>query len=210
MNPDVAKLDELANAPLNGDRLASSEEVETGGLADLLEEIALLIRRYIQLPAPDLALVIACWITLTYLYQRVQYCGYLALRSATPRCGKSRLLRLIALLARGEPPITTMPTAATLFRTTREVLILDEVDRLRNADRDTFGDVLAVLNAGFEHGATVERVEKVRLPPIPQLPPFLDVNTCGQTPHTTMLGMTRPYWSHQRSTSGIRLTVDSR
>jgi len=48
-----------------------------------------------------------------------------------------------------------------LFRTTRKVLILDEVDRLRNTDKDTFGDVMAILNSGFERDGIVERCERV-------------------------------------------------
>ena len=29
-------------------------------------------------------------------------------------------------------------------------MVLDEVDRLRNADKENFGQVIAVLNVGFE------------------------------------------------------------
>src|SRR4030095_11313923 len=86
----------------------------------------------------------------------------LALRSATPRCGKTRLLRLLALLALDSPSITTTPTAPVLFRSQRKVLILDEVDRLRNADKENFGAVLSILNVGFEKGAVVERTERAK------------------------------------------------
>ena len=34
-------------------------------LADLLDEVAHLILRYVRLPAPDLAVLVACWIALT-------------------------------------------------------------------------------------------------------------------------------------------------
>jgi hypothetical protein len=131
-------------------------------LADVLDEITHLIDRYLLLPARGLSMLVAVWIANTYLYNAFQYCGYLALRSATPRCGKSRLLRLIAFLACGSPSITTTPTAAALFRSNRTVLLLDEIDRLRNADKDAYGDVMAILNTGFEKGGVVERVEKGR------------------------------------------------
>jgi hypothetical protein len=52
------------------------------------------------------------------------------------------------------------PTEATLFRGTRKVWLIDEVDKMRDQDKDTHGSVLAVLNAGFKRGATVERVHK--------------------------------------------------
>jgi Fe-S-cluster formation regulator IscX/YfhJ len=157
MNPDVQRLIDARETL--GEEDPSNAAVR---LADVLDEIAGLIQRFIALPHADLAMLIACWIANTYLFNSFSYCGYLALRSATPRCGKSRLLRLVALLAFGTPPITMNPTAATLFRVTRRVLILDEVDRLKNQDKEKFGDVLAVLNAGFERGGVVERMEKTK------------------------------------------------
>lgn len=73
---------------------------------------------------------------------------------------KTRLLKLIALLSNGGPKINTIPTAAVLFRRKNPVLILDEVDRLRNSDKEHFGEVIAVLDKGFESDAVVERTER--------------------------------------------------
>ncbi len=129
-------------------------------LADLLDEIASLIGKFVALPHPDLSLLVGCWIAQTYCFERFRYCGYLALRSAIPGCGKTRLLRLLRMLSKGTPSISTAPTAAVLYRSSREVWLLDEVDRLRNADRDTFGQVIAILNVGFEKGAVVERASR--------------------------------------------------
>ena len=56
--------------------------------------------------------------------------------------------------------MTSIPTAATIFRSGRSVLLLDEVDKLRNSDRDTYGEVIAVLNVGFERGAVIERCKR--------------------------------------------------
>src|SRR5206468_1920072 len=107
-----------------------------------------------------LAMLIALWIANTYAFERFHYAGYLAIRSATPQCGKTRLLELISMLAKGTPSITTMPTAAVLFRSTQRVMLFDEVDKLRNSDRETYGDVMAVLNCGFQRGALVQRVDR--------------------------------------------------
>jgi hypothetical protein len=128
-------------------------------LADLLDEVAHLILRYVRLPAPALAVLVACWIALTYTYERFRYCGYLAFRSATVRCGKTQLLRIVAMLSFGHPKLTTTPPPAVLYRRTGKVLILDEVDKLRNADKENYGIVLAILNVGFEAGAMIERTE---------------------------------------------------
>jgi len=129
-------------------------------LADLLDEIVAIIQCYITLPHGNLAVLIACWIANTYTYQHFPYCGYLALRSATPRCGKSRLLQLIGLLAKGTPTPITFPTPAVLFRRQQDVVLLDEVDALGNRDKKMHGDLLNILNVGFQRNGTVERMEK--------------------------------------------------
>ncbi len=129
-------------------------------LADLLDEIVAIIQRYIQLPSESSAMIIALWITQTYCFQSFQYFGYLAIRSATPRCGKSQLLRVVSKMCVDTPPITTAPTPAVLYRNSRAVVILDEIDQLRNQDKDSHGAVLAVLNAGFERGNVIQRVDK--------------------------------------------------
>lgn len=129
-------------------------------LADLVDEIAATILRHALLPADEIATLVSLWIAGTYCFRGFRYTGYLALRSATPRCGKSRLLRLVSAFAEGNPPVTSIPTAATIFRSGRSVLLLDEVDKLRNQDKDTYGEVLAVLNVGFERGAVIERCKR--------------------------------------------------
>lgn len=129
-------------------------------LGDILERIQGLIKTYIKLPSEELAMLVAIWVAGTYCYKSFQYYGYLSIRSATPRCGKSQLLKMISLLSAENPPVTSFPTAAVLYRNPRKILIMDEVDQLRDQDKETFGAVLSVLNAGFERGAVIERLEK--------------------------------------------------
>jgi hypothetical protein len=158
----LLEMERAAKSPLGPQSHNGEPQSEPPRLADLLDQVAHVIEIYIKLPIKALSLLIACWIVLTYTYTNFRYCGYLALRSATPRCGKTRLLRLISLLALDAPSITTNPTAPVLFRSQRKVLVLDEVDRLRNADKENFGVVLSILNVGFEQGAIVERMEKTK------------------------------------------------
>ena len=168
MQPDLHRIEQLARQPLMSTSGVAVKKVDdelthcTPRLADLLDEAAHLITRYAKLPFRELSVLVACWIALTYIYEHFRYCGYLALRSATPRCGKTKLLRILSLLVQGCPSITTNPTAPVLFRSLRRVLILDEVDRLRNADKDNFGAVISILNVGFEKGAVVERTERTK------------------------------------------------
>src|SRR5512138_356439 len=70
-------------------------------LADLLDEIEHLILRVVRLPNVAFAMFIALWIVETYTFERFRYCGYLALRSATPRRGKTLLMRILSQLANG-------------------------------------------------------------------------------------------------------------
>lgn len=137
-------------------------EIEPRPVAVALNEAAELINRHIDLPDKGLSVLIAIWCLGTYCFELFFYCGYLALRSATPRCGKTRLLRLIAALSFGFPPILTSPSAASIFRSSRKVLILDEVDKLRNQDKEAYGKILEILNAGFEKGSATERVERTK------------------------------------------------
>ena len=129
-------------------------------LGDLLDEMTALIETYIVLPVQALATLISVWIANTYLFERFRYTGYPSLQSATPACGKSRLLGVIAACSKDHPQVTLIPTPAVLFRSTKAVLVLDEADKLRNADKETMGLVMAVLNAGYERGACVDRVER--------------------------------------------------
>lgn len=134
--------------------------LEPRPIAEALREAESLFKKFIVLPASGLESLLSFWCLGSFLFENFSYFGYLAFRSPTPRCGKSRALKLVSMLSNGNPPVTANPTAAQLFRSGRPVLILDEVDRLKNSDKETFGDVLAVLNLGFEKGGVVERVEK--------------------------------------------------
>lgn len=129
-------------------------------LADLIEEISTTLTRYIHFSNPMLATLLACWIAMTYCFEEFYYSGYLAIRSAKPGSGKTRLLDLISAFSKGNPPVVTNPTAAVLYRTDQKVFIIDEVDRLRAQDKQTHGAVLATLNAGFERKGAVPRTEK--------------------------------------------------
>ena len=163
MNSRLARLDAVANAPL-GPQSVNVDLPETRPrLGDLLDEIVCLITKHVKLPHENLDMLIGIWIAQTYAFEHFRYCGYLALRSATPRCGKSLVMRLLSQLCKEFPPITALPTPATLFRGTRPVLLLDEVDKLRNADKEKYGEVLAVLNCGFEAGGVVDRCNQKTL-----------------------------------------------
>ena len=84
----LLELGKASTAPL-GPQLDNSDPQEPPRLADLLDEIDVLIRRFVQLPKSELSILLAVWLVETYTFDKFRYCGYLALRSATPRCGKA-------------------------------------------------------------------------------------------------------------------------
>lgn len=130
-------------------------------LADILHEIVSTLTRYVHFPQPAIAMLIACWIAMTYCFREFRYSGYLAIRSQGPQSGKTRLLELLSALSGGNPSIYTSPTAAVLYRANQDVFLIDEVDRLRAQDRQTYGQVIGILNAGFASNGVVPRAARV-------------------------------------------------
>ncbi len=128
----------------------------------LLRMLEHLFVRFIIFRDARLPLLLALWTMGTYCYRVFRVFPYLVLRSPTKRCGKSRLLDLLSLVAFNSSPRTTNPTEAQLFRGPSKnggTLLLDEVELLRG-DKETFQGLLAVLNSGFEKGGVVSRLEK--------------------------------------------------
>ena len=80
--------------------------------------------------------------------------------SPEKRCGKTRLLDCIALLARN-PWQVVSPSETVLFRKIEAdtpTLLLDEVDTVFSSGKDEGKESLrVVLNSGFERGAKVPR-----------------------------------------------------
>ncbi|MCH8041446.1 MAG: DUF3631 domain-containing protein [Nitrospinae bacterium] len=126
-------------------------------LGDLLEELERHFLTFIRFPDKSLAMLCSLWVVLTYCYDLFYYCAYLAFRSATPGCGKTQALTLLSLFSKGQPLIMTCPSPAVLFRIPNQVLLLDEVDKLRNQDKEKTGDILAILDSGYIKNGMVPR-----------------------------------------------------
>ena len=130
----------------------------------LLMELREFFSRFIKFRDPRHAFLLATWTMGTYVYRVVRVFPYLAFRSPVKRCGKSRALDVLSLVCFNASPRTTSPTEAQLFRGPAKnggTLLLDEVEGQRG-DKDTYKDLLAVLNSGFESGGVVTRLLKTR------------------------------------------------
>lgn len=137
--------------------------INTTYLQDLIEEIAQTILRYVELETKEIAILLALWIVQSYRINTFAFSGFLSVQSASPRCGKSRLLEILGCLTDELTPLRTTPSAAVLYRTESKVLFLDEVDNLRNADKEKFGEIMALLCVAFKRGGVVERCNKKSL-----------------------------------------------
>jgi Protein of unknown function (DUF3631) len=137
------------------------EGTETGHA--LLADVRSFFTRFAIFRDTRTPLLLAAWTLGTYCYRVFRVFSYLVLRSPDKRCGKSRVLDLLSLLAFNASSRVVYPTEAQIFREPSRnggTLLLDEVEALKNADKDNYAGLLAVLNNGFEQGGNVQREEK--------------------------------------------------
>jgi hypothetical protein len=128
----------------------------------IIDEVASLIARFIFFKDSRVPSLIATWIVGTYLHARFDYYGYLWVHSPVKRCGKTDLLKIIQAMAWRSSDIEVDPTPAVVRHLVDKgcTLIVDEMERLRDEDKNRFSQMMAIFNAGFAPGATVSRMEK--------------------------------------------------
>ena len=137
-------------------RPSSSGVIVDGSAAHPLDRTARLIERFVFLKKACLYRLLALWTASTHIYADFEYTGYIFVSSPEPQCGKTILLGLLDLLVANSDGIVVSPTEAALFRTAEgQTQILDELDGVANQDA-----LRNVLNAGFQKGATVRRMQE--------------------------------------------------
>jgi hypothetical protein len=135
---------------------------EQGSMAQALDGLAGYLARYVFLRHRRAPLWVGAWTLATWCYRAFRIFPYLSIRSAEKRCGKSRLLGLLARVGFNASPVTAHPTEAQLYRSaarTGGVQLFDEMETLRG-DRERFDALISVLNVGFERGGVVTRLER--------------------------------------------------
>ena len=123
--------------------------------ASLLEEIALIFRKFIILPehAPE---ILAVYVLHTHAFGCAAFTPYISITSAVKRCGKTTLLDLLGQLV-FQAVSTSNMSGAAMFRlidTARPTLLVDEFDSLHVEAREA---LRGILNAGFRAGGSVHR-----------------------------------------------------
>jgi len=130
--------------------------------ADLMQELVEYFMKYLIIYNERNYYVLAAWTMGTYLYRVFRVFPYLRIQSPAKECGKSRAEDALSLVCFNASQRETSPTEAVLFRwpgKTGGTVLLDEMENLRS-DKDRFGNLLSVLNSGFESGGSVSRMEK--------------------------------------------------
>jgi hypothetical protein len=128
-------------------------------IREILGELEKVLGRYVAFQSVAQRLAVALWIAHTYVFERFEVTPYLAITSAEKQSGKTRLLTLLNLLA-ARPWSVVLPSEAVVFRTIEDrapTLLLDEVDAIYGPKARDHEGLRALLNAGFQRGATVPR-----------------------------------------------------
>lgn len=131
---------------------------------DLIFKIGDLLKRHVFFKDQRLPLLIATWVLGTYVYELFTFFGYLWANSPVKRCGKSLLEDILSRLCQKATPRLSNVSEASIFRLADlgHTLILDELENVRREDREKYQAVMTVLNAGFQAGGKVPRVERVK------------------------------------------------
>lgn len=129
--------------------------------ADVLDELRDLFVRYLAL-APGAADVMALWAAHTYIFDRFDHTGYLAIVSPQRRSGKSTTLTVLSSVVNRPLPAGNVSPAAVyrVIQDQKPTLLVDELDRVA---RDS--DLWTVLNAGHSRGTPVIRTSGEALEP---------------------------------------------
>jgi len=124
----------------------------------LLSDLAAFIRRYVVLTDAQ-ASAAALWALHTHVIDTADSTPYLAITSAEPRSGKTRLLEVLEQLVRA-PLATSNISDAALFRSIAQeapTLLFDEIDAIFGPKARDREDLRGMVNAGHRRGAEVRR-----------------------------------------------------
>jgi hypothetical protein len=129
--------------------------------AALLDELHAALTRYVVLPSVEAADAVALWVAATHAQPAWEHAPRLAVVSPLKRCGKSRLLDVVAETCHA-PLITVNATIAAVVRSIGEdppTLLVDEADTLWGTRKqaDNNEDLRGLLNAGHQRNRPMLR-----------------------------------------------------
>jgi len=152
-NGNVRRLPRRASGPDRRGR------VDVG--APLLAELHAALCRYVVFPSAEAADAVCLWVVATHAQPAWEHAPRLAVVSPLKRCGKSRLVDIVAETCH-EPLITVNATIAAIVRAIGEdppTLLVDEADALWGSRKqaDNNEDLRGLLNAGHQRNRPMLR-----------------------------------------------------
>lgn len=144
------------------DELAIQEQADAARVSELLEDVFGIFDRYVAFPSIEAHVAVAAWVLHTWTVEYVSSTPRLALLSAEPESGKSRVLEVLELLT-PRPMFTHSITSAALYRTIekeRPTILMDEADTVFGSRKsaENHEDLRGLLNAGHRRGAVAVRM----------------------------------------------------
>ena len=125
---------------------------------ELLEEIRSYIKRFVVLTQQDIYTVLATWVMGTYIFRVFGSFPYIHLQ-AEKGSGKTRLMDILhPVCFNGE--FSSNQTAPVVLRSVNNAactMFLDEVEHLRKADTAVHGEIMRILNSGYQASGIAQR-----------------------------------------------------
>lgn len=137
-----------------------SDQNET---AEILDSVAALFDQYVIFPSDEARSAVVLWAAHTWVAHRFESTGRLAVLSAEPGSGKSRVLEVLAEITPNATQAVNLKPA-TMWRliehaSPHPTLFVDEADTIfgRVGSGSAHVELRAILNAGYRKGAKVPR-----------------------------------------------------
>ncbi len=132
--------------------------------AELLDDVAATIRRYVVLPSPAALIAVVLWIAATHAVPAWNCAPRLVIRGPEKRCGKSRLLDMADGMVH-RPLMTTNASPAAVYRSigllpsNPPTLLIDEADTIFGPKAGDNEALRGLLNAGHQRGRPTIRYD---------------------------------------------------
>jgi hypothetical protein len=152
-NGNVRRLPRRTSSPGRRGRVEAGDR--------LLAELHAALCRYVIFPSPEAADAVCLWVAATHAQPAWEHAPRLAVVSPLKRCGKSRLVDIVAETSH-EPLITVNATIAAIVRAIGAdppTLLVDEADTLWGSRKqaDNNEDLRGLLNAGHQRNRPMLR-----------------------------------------------------
>ncbi|MGW1341789.1 DUF3631 domain-containing protein [Kribbella sp. NPDC002412] len=132
--------------------------------AELLDEVAATITRYVVLPSEAALTAVVLWIAATHAVPAWNCAPRLVIRAPEKRCGKSRLLDMADGMVH-RPLMTTNASPSAVYRSIGmapsdpPTLLIDEADTIFGPKAGDNEDLRGLLNAGHQRGRPTLRYD---------------------------------------------------